>query len=161
MYNQLCNTVHNSIFLVFLKGKLPYLKKERGWERQKHISPQMKNGHSFFYSIRPTLEFLPVLGPLERYMKPKLDAALLCSSRQVLIWVISQIGLSRFVDWVSSFPSRAQMFLWGKRRQCCMRIHLSKNHNRITYVCRLYKFIVSSRIQSTVCRRCIIYWMKN
>ena len=33
-----------------------------------------------FYSIRSPLELLPVLGPLERYMTPTLEAALLCSS---------------------------------------------------------------------------------
>ena len=36
--------------------------------------------HSFF-SIRPSPGLLPVLGPLERYMTPTLDAALLSSSR--------------------------------------------------------------------------------
>ena len=35
---------------------------------------------TFFY-IRPLPDLLPVLGPLERYMTPTLDAALLCSSR--------------------------------------------------------------------------------
>ena len=35
----------------------------------------------FFFSIPPPPELLPVLGPLERYMMPTLDATLLCSSR--------------------------------------------------------------------------------
>ena len=35
----------------------------------------------FLFSIRPPPGFLPVLGPLERYMTPTLDAALLSSSR--------------------------------------------------------------------------------
>ena len=35
----------------------------------------------FFFSIHPPPELLPVLGPLERYMTPTLDAALLYSSR--------------------------------------------------------------------------------
>ena len=34
-----------------------------------------------FFSIRPSPELLPVLGLLEQYMTPTLDAALLCSSR--------------------------------------------------------------------------------
>ena len=33
-----------------------------------------------FFCIHPP-ELLPVLGPLERYLTPTLDAALLCSSR--------------------------------------------------------------------------------
>ena len=35
----------------------------------------------FFISIRPPPGLLPVLGPLELYMTPTLDAALQCSSR--------------------------------------------------------------------------------
>ena len=35
----------------------------------------------FFFCIRPPTGFLPVLGPLERYMTPTLDVALQCSSR--------------------------------------------------------------------------------
>ena len=35
----------------------------------------------FFFSFHPPPELLPVLGPLERYMTPTLDVALLCSSR--------------------------------------------------------------------------------
>ena len=35
----------------------------------------------FFFSISPLPELLPVLGPLEWYVTPTLDAALLCSSR--------------------------------------------------------------------------------
>ena len=35
----------------------------------------------FFLSICPPLGLLPVLGPLERYATPTLDAALLISSR--------------------------------------------------------------------------------
>ena len=34
-----------------------------------------------FFSIRPPPGLLPVLGPLERYMMPTLDSALLISSR--------------------------------------------------------------------------------
>ena len=34
-----------------------------------------------FFCIRPPLGLLPVLGPLERYVTPTLDAALLVSSR--------------------------------------------------------------------------------
>ena len=34
-----------------------------------------------FFPIRPPLGLLPVLGPLERYCEPTLDAALLSSSR--------------------------------------------------------------------------------
>ena len=34
-----------------------------------------------FFSVRPPLGLLPVLGPLERYMTPTLDAALLYFSR--------------------------------------------------------------------------------
>ena len=34
-----------------------------------------------FFIIRPPPELLPVLGPLERYMPPTLNAALLCCSR--------------------------------------------------------------------------------
>ena len=33
-----------------------------------------------FFCIRPPPGLLPVLGPLKRYMTPKLDSALLCSS---------------------------------------------------------------------------------
>ena len=35
----------------------------------------------FCFSIRPPPELLPVMGPLERYITPILEAALLCSSR--------------------------------------------------------------------------------
>ena len=35
----------------------------------------------YFFCIRPPPEWLPVLGPLEHYMTPTLDAALLCGSR--------------------------------------------------------------------------------
>ena len=34
-----------------------------------------------FFSIRSPPGLLPVLGPLERYMTPTLDSALLCSSK--------------------------------------------------------------------------------
>ena len=37
--------------------------------------------HQTFFCIRPSPGLLPVLGPLERYMTPTLDAALLSSSR--------------------------------------------------------------------------------
>ena len=36
--------------------------------------------HNPFFSICPSPELLTVLGPLERYMTPTLDAALLISS---------------------------------------------------------------------------------
>ena len=36
-------------------------------------------GHGTFFCIRPSPGLLPVLGPLEQYMKPTLDAALLSS----------------------------------------------------------------------------------
>ena len=36
---------------------------------------------TIFFCIRPPLGLLPVLGPLERYMIPTLDTALLSSSR--------------------------------------------------------------------------------
>ena len=39
---------------------------------------------NFFFGIRPPLGLLPVLGPLEWYMTPTLDAAL---RLRVLIWV--------------------------------------------------------------------------
>ena len=42
----------------------------------------------YFHSIRPPSGLLPVLGLLERYMTPTLDAALLYSSR-----VGSDLGL--------------------------------------------------------------------
>ena len=45
-----------------------------------------------FLIIRPTLELLPVLGPLERYMTPTFDAALLYSSR-------AGSDLGRTSDW--------------------------------------------------------------
>ena len=35
----------------------------------------------FFFCIRPPLGLYPALGPLERYMMPTLDSALLFSSR--------------------------------------------------------------------------------
>ena len=63
----------------------------------------------FCFSIHPPPELLPVLGPLELYMTPTLDVALLCSSRAG-----SDLGrksdlLRSFVNWVSSFPSRAHL----------------------------------------------------
>ena len=44
---------------------------------------QSQSTHLFiiFYSIRPPPGLLPLLGPLERYMMPTLDAYLLVSSR--------------------------------------------------------------------------------
>ena len=36
-----------------------------------------------------------MLGPCERYMTPTLDAALLISSRAVLIWVCHQISIPK------------------------------------------------------------------
>ena len=46
-------------------------------------SPTHENMYplTFFLSIRPSPGLLPVLGPLERYMTPTLDVALLSSSR--------------------------------------------------------------------------------
>ena len=49
----------------------------------------------FFFIIRPPLGLLPVLGPLEQYMTPTLDAALLCSS-----WAGSDLGCRS--DWLRS-----------------------------------------------------------
>ena len=40
-----------------------------------------KCGFQGVFCIRPPPGLLPVLGPLEQYMMPTLDAALLCSSR--------------------------------------------------------------------------------
>ena len=44
--------------------------------------PQVLNmSFIHFFTVRPPLGLLPVFGPLERYMMPTLDAALLISSR--------------------------------------------------------------------------------
>ena len=48
-----------------------------------------------FFSISPPPELFPVLGPLERYMTPTLDAALLNSSR-------AGSDLGRTSDWLRS-----------------------------------------------------------
>ena len=61
--------------------------------RDKFSKDTLKHLSSFFSSIRLPLEFLPVLGPLERYMMPTLDTALLCSSR-----ASSDLGLSPYVS---------------------------------------------------------------
>ena len=53
-------------------------------------------GPDFFLSIPPPPGLLPVLGPLERYMTPTLDTALLCSSR-------AGSDLGRTSDWLRSF----------------------------------------------------------
>ena len=37
--------------------------------------------YDYFFCIHPPPELIPVLGPLEQYMTPTLDAALLYSSR--------------------------------------------------------------------------------
>ena len=50
----------------------------------------------FLSSICPPLGLLLVLGPLERYMTPTLDAALLCRSR-------AGSDLGRTSDWLRSF----------------------------------------------------------
>ena len=53
------------------------------------------NLNGLFFSIHPPPGLLPVLGPLERYMTPTLDAALppcYVALGWVLIWVMSQIG---------------------------------------------------------------------
>ena len=42
---------------------------------------QPTKNKDFFFLFRPSPGLLPVLGPLERYMTPTLDAALLISSR--------------------------------------------------------------------------------
>ena len=47
------------------------MSRDRGVERWKLL----------FFSILPPSGLLPVLGPLERYMMPTLDSALLISSR--------------------------------------------------------------------------------
>ena len=49
-----------------------------------------------FYSIRPPPGLLSVLGTLEWYMTPTLDAVLLCSSR-------AGSDLGRMLDWLRSF----------------------------------------------------------
>ena len=49
-----------------------------------------------FFCIHPPPELLPVLGPLERYVMPTLDAALLCSSR-------AGSDLGRTLDWFGEF----------------------------------------------------------
>ena len=46
--------------------------------QKKDIKDEMS---CFFFSIRPFQDLLPLLGPLELYVTPKLVAALLCSSR--------------------------------------------------------------------------------
>ena len=66
---------------------------------------QSKFCMNFFFSYLPPPGLLPVLGLLEWYMTPTLDAALLCSS-----WFSFDLGctsdwLRSFVNWVSSFPS--------------------------------------------------------
>ena len=47
---------------------------------------------NFFVGISPPPELLPVLGPLEGYVTPTLDTALLCSSKV-------GSGLGRMLDW--------------------------------------------------------------
>ena len=69
----------------------------------------------FFLSIRSPPGLLPVLGLLERYMTPTLDTAHLCSSRAGSDLGRTSDWLRSFVNWVSSFPSRASMFLQGER----------------------------------------------
>ena len=53
-----------------------------------------------FFSIPLPLELLPVLGPLERYMTPTLDVALICSSRAGSYLGRKSDGLRSFVNWV-------------------------------------------------------------
>ena len=65
---------------------------------------------TFFLNIRPPLELLSVLGPLEWYMMPALDAALLCSFRAG-----SYLGCKS--DWLRSFngfkkQKRPQMLIF-------------------------------------------------
>ena len=69
-----------------------------------------KNIVHFFLSINPPPApgLLPVLGPLEWYMTPTLDTALLYSSRAGSDLGRTSDGLRSFVNWVSSFPSRVQ-----------------------------------------------------
>ena len=45
-----------------------------------------------FFNIRPSQGLLPVLGLLEWYMRPILDAACLLALGRVLIWVEGWIG---------------------------------------------------------------------
>ena len=54
--------------------------------------PDRTNLSFNFFCIRPPLELLPILGPLERYVTPTLDTALLCSSR-------AGSDLGRTLDW--------------------------------------------------------------
>ena len=63
------------------------------------------------FSIRPPPGLLPVLGRLERYMTPTLDSALLISSRAGADLGQTLDRLKSFVNWVSSFPSRAQCIM--------------------------------------------------
>ena len=46
-----------------------------------HVDDGKLSKKQFFFSIRPSLGLLPVLGLRERYMKLTLDVALLDSSR--------------------------------------------------------------------------------
>ena len=63
-----------------------------------------------FFCIPPPPGLLPVLGLLEWYMTPTLDSALLISSRAGADLGRTSDRLRSFVNWVSSFPSRAQCF---------------------------------------------------
>ena len=63
-----------------------------------------------FFCFRPPPELLPVLGPLENTWHLHLTRPCYVALGRVLIWVVSRIGLRSFVNWVSSFPSRAQCF---------------------------------------------------
>ena len=63
---------------------------------------KIPNGLFFgvFFNILPPPGLLPVLGPLERYITPTLDAALLCSSRAGSDLGRTSDRLRSFVNWV-------------------------------------------------------------
>ena len=77
----------------------------------------------FFFCIRPPLGLLPVLGPLEWYVTPTLEAALLISSRAG-----ADLG-QKSVYWMKngrlSKPSH-HGWMWGKHIAC-----LDKNQIRV------------------------------
>ena len=55
-------------------------KKEKNWKICEDNNRYAKI-LTFFFGIRPPSGLLPVLGPLEQYMMPTLDLALIISSR--------------------------------------------------------------------------------
>ena len=68
--------------------------KNLGNEKQSLVNKN--SSQQFFLSIRPLLELLPFVGPLERYMMPTLVAALLGSCRAGSDLVKRQKGLRSF-----------------------------------------------------------------